>query len=57
MGKPLLFSEGAFCFFLNSFRRFSVTDAAMEHFKGIYLITPFNYYEMTVELTKYIMVR
>ena len=32
-------------------------DATMEHFKGIYLITPFNYYEMTVELTKYTMAK
>lgn len=32
-------------------------DEAMVYFKGIYLITPFNYNEMTVELTKYTMVR
>lgn len=30
-------------------------DAAMEYFKGIYLITPFNYYKMTVELAKYVV--
>lgn len=29
-------------------------DEAMAHFKGIYLITPFNNYEMTAALTKYI---
>jgi methionine synthase / methylenetetrahydrofolate reductase(NADPH) len=29
-------------------------DYAMKRFKGIYLITPFNYYEMTVELTEYV---
>ncbi|WP_027417012.1 bifunctional homocysteine S-methyltransferase/methylenetetrahydrofolate reductase [Aneurinibacillus terranovensis] len=29
-------------------------DAAMEYFKGIYLITPFSYYEMTAELTRYV---
>lgn len=29
-------------------------DAAMEYFNGIYLITPFLRYNMTVELTKYI---
>lgn len=28
-------------------------DQAMKRFKGIYLITPFNYYEMTAELTEY----
>jgi methionine synthase I (cobalamin-dependent)/5,10-methylenetetrahydrofolate reductase len=32
-------------------------DAAMDCFKGIYLITPFDYYEMTVELTKYVTQR
>ncbi|MED0677220.1 bifunctional homocysteine S-methyltransferase/methylenetetrahydrofolate reductase [Aneurinibacillus thermoaerophilus] len=31
-----------------------LVDIAMEYFKGIYLITPFFYYEMTVELTRYI---
>lgn len=31
-----------------------LVDAAMDKFKGIYLITPFLYYEMTAELTKYI---
>lgn len=31
-----------------------LVDAAQERFKGIYLITPFLRYEMTVELTKYI---
>lgn len=29
-------------------------DRALKRFKGIYLITPFNYYEMTAELTKYV---
>jgi homocysteine S-methyltransferase len=29
-------------------------DAAMQYFNGIYLITPFNYYDMTAELTKYV---
>jgi len=29
-------------------------DAAMERFNGIYLITPFMLYEMTVELTRYV---
>ncbi|MGO0060692.1 bifunctional homocysteine S-methyltransferase/methylenetetrahydrofolate reductase [Brevibacillus fluminis] len=29
-------------------------DVAMSYFKGIYLITPFNYYQMTVELTQYV---
>jgi homocysteine S-methyltransferase len=29
-------------------------DAAMPCFKGLYLITPFNYYEMTAQLTAYI---
>jgi len=29
-------------------------DVAMLYFNGIYLITPFNYYDMTVELTKYV---
>jgi len=29
-------------------------DVAMKYFKGIYLITPFNYYEMCVELTQYV---
>ncbi|WP_309121359.1 bifunctional homocysteine S-methyltransferase/methylenetetrahydrofolate reductase [Paenibacillus sp.] len=32
-------------------------DVAMERFKGIYLITPFMAYEMTVELTKYVRER
>ena len=31
-----------------------LVDAAMDKFKGIYLITPFLYYGMTVELTKHI---
>lgn len=31
-----------------------LVDAALERFKGIYLITPFLRYEMTAELTKYI---
>ncbi|UFJ43031.1 bifunctional homocysteine S-methyltransferase/methylenetetrahydrofolate reductase [Brevibacillus humidisoli] len=30
-------------------------DVAMKHFNGIYLITPFNYYQMTVELTEYVL--
>lgn len=29
-------------------------DVALSHFKGIYLMTPFLAYEMTVELTKYV---
>ncbi|TCP20287.1 homocysteine S-methyltransferase [Scopulibacillus darangshiensis] len=29
-------------------------DTAMEHFNGIYLITPFTRYDMTVQLTHYI---
>ena len=29
-------------------------DHAMKRFRGIYLITPFNYYEMTAELTEYV---
>lgn len=29
-------------------------DVAIQHFKGIYLITPFMFYEMNVILTKYI---
>jgi homocysteine S-methyltransferase len=29
-------------------------DAAMTYFKGIYLITPFLAYEMSVELTRYV---
>ena len=32
-------------------------DVAMDRFKGIYLITPFMAYEMTVELTKYVRER
>lgn len=31
-----------------------IVDAVMERFHGIYLITPFMRYEMTVELTHYI---
>ncbi|ERI08090.1 bifunctional homocysteine S-methyltransferase/methylenetetrahydrofolate reductase [Aneurinibacillus aneurinilyticus] len=31
-----------------------LVDMAMERFKGIYLITPFFYYQMTAELTRYI---
>ncbi|MBO8163228.1 MAG: bifunctional homocysteine S-methyltransferase/methylenetetrahydrofolate reductase [Brevibacillus sp.] len=30
-------------------------DVAMKHFNGIYLITPFNYYQMTAELTEYVL--
>ncbi len=29
-------------------------DVAMRYFRGIYLITPFHYYQMTVELTRFI---
>ncbi|MGM1020735.1 MAG: bifunctional homocysteine S-methyltransferase/methylenetetrahydrofolate reductase [Bacillota bacterium] len=29
-------------------------DTAMEHFNGIYLMTPFMFYEMTAELTSYV---
>jgi methionine synthase / methylenetetrahydrofolate reductase(NADPH) len=29
-------------------------DTAMKHFNGIYLVTPFMSYEVTVELTKYV---
>lgn len=29
-------------------------DVAMDHFSGIYLITPFTFWEMTAELTRYI---
>lgn len=29
-------------------------DTAMDHFKGIYLMTPFMFYEMNVALTKYV---
>lgn len=29
-------------------------DRAMDRFNGIYLITPFNYYQMTAELTEYV---
>ncbi|SDW75383.1 homocysteine S-methyltransferase [Marininema mesophilum] len=29
-------------------------DEAIKYFNGIYLITPFNYWEMTAELTRYI---
>ncbi|SDW59333.1 bifunctional homocysteine S-methyltransferase/methylenetetrahydrofolate reductase [Paenibacillus sp. CF384] len=29
-------------------------DTALEYFKGIYLITPFMFYEMTVQLTDYV---
>ncbi|MEF2964555.1 bifunctional homocysteine S-methyltransferase/methylenetetrahydrofolate reductase [Paenibacillus sp. M1] len=29
-------------------------DTAMEHFNGIYLMTPFMFYEMNVALTKYV---
>ncbi|MDR6225729.1 bifunctional homocysteine S-methyltransferase/methylenetetrahydrofolate reductase [Desmospora profundinema] len=32
-------------------------DEAVELFKGIYLITPFHYWEMTAELTRYIRQR
>jgi 5,10-methylenetetrahydrofolate reductase len=29
-------------------------DEAVKHYNGIYLITPFNYFDMTVELTQYV---
>ena len=29
-------------------------DTALEYFKGIYLITPFMFYDMTVKLTDYV---
>lgn len=29
-------------------------DSAVDYFNGIYLMTPFHYYEMTVELTRYV---
>jgi homocysteine S-methyltransferase len=29
-------------------------DTTMEFFRGIYLITPFNYYPMTIQLIRYI---
>lgn len=29
-------------------------DEAVKHFRGIYLMTPFHYYEMTAELTRYV---
>lgn len=29
-------------------------DTALEHFNGIYLITPFMFYEMTAQLTEYV---
>lgn len=29
-------------------------DTTMKYFHGIYLITPFNYYPMTIELTRYV---
>lgn len=32
-------------------------DTAMKHFNGIYLMTPFLHYEMTVELTRYVKER
>lgn len=32
-------------------------DEAMKYFKGIYLITPFHYWKMTAELTRYIRSR
>ncbi|WP_047150343.1 bifunctional homocysteine S-methyltransferase/methylenetetrahydrofolate reductase [Aneurinibacillus tyrosinisolvens] len=31
-----------------------LVDVAMEYFKGIYLITPFSFYEMTADLTRYV---
>ncbi|MGD8191664.1 bifunctional homocysteine S-methyltransferase/methylenetetrahydrofolate reductase [Brevibacillus ginsengisoli] len=32
-------------------------DVAVKYFKGLYLITPFHYHQMTVELTKYVRER
>lgn len=32
-------------------------DTAMKHFNGIYLMTPFLFYEMTAELTRYVRER
>lgn len=32
-------------------------DAAMEHFNGIYLMTPFLFYEMTARLTEYVLAK
>jgi methionine synthase / methylenetetrahydrofolate reductase(NADPH) len=32
-------------------------DVAMAHFNGIYLMTPFLAFEMTVALTEYVRVR
>lgn len=32
----------------------ALLDQALKYFNGIYLITPFNYYEMTAELTEYV---
>ena len=29
-------------------------DTALEYFNGIYLITPFMFYDMTVQLTDYV---
>ncbi|MDI9570317.1 MAG: bifunctional homocysteine S-methyltransferase/methylenetetrahydrofolate reductase [Pseudomonadota bacterium] len=31
-----------------------LVDAAREHFRGFYLMTPFSYYELTAELTRHI---
>jgi methionine synthase / methylenetetrahydrofolate reductase(NADPH) len=31
-----------------------LVDEAVKQFRGIYLITPFNYFDMTVELTSYV---
>ena len=32
-------------------------DTAMKHFNGIYLMTPFLFYEMTAELTRYVVAK
>ena len=32
----------------------ALIDEAVKHFNGIYLITPFLFYEMSVELTQYV---
>jgi methionine synthase / methylenetetrahydrofolate reductase(NADPH) len=29
-------------------------DSALQHFNGIYLITPFMFYDMAVQLTQYV---
>jgi homocysteine S-methyltransferase len=29
-------------------------DMALHYFQGLYLITPFSYFDMTAELTRYV---